>query len=163
MNVLKVLSDLFTSMLVMAFVAVNRFLIWWQSTRCKDTSYYFIDKNGNQLPLTDASRCDDVLIVYYPRKYLFLTNVTAPTDLLMKAYKTCTAPLCPMIGIEVQTMDKSYSLKTHEFMVARSTLFTPTFNKWLCKYVLNIAVTPLTITVITSDVKIIKIEEPVHL
>jgi hypothetical protein len=59
---------------------------------------------------------------------------------------------------------KTYPLDADEFNVGSSTLFTPAFNRWLCRNYLGIAATEeVEATVIDADVNVTCSKSPLYL
>jgi hypothetical protein len=141
------------------------------------TSYYLVNDQGRQLNLSVVNyatvRPAALLVIYYTRegvKYLFLDNIRkGPSteqeiESIKSAYRNYKPPATKFIGMTVTLGDHSYDLNAEEFMVAGSTLFTPTFNQWLCRHYLNIQPTrKLVATLIDSDVNFQDTEAPLNL
>jgi hypothetical protein len=159
-------SSMLMTVFIMSFNAVQALVRLWAymvSVARHETIFYYVDVHGNQLPFVEGNKRADVLVEYNaPRRYLFLTDVIV-TPYFKEAYRSYEEPLCPFIGMQVRTDGKEYALDCRKFMVKRSTLFTPVFNKWLCKNVLRIKVTELRATIITSEVKVLEVTQPIIL
>lgn len=146
------------------YICLRNIIRWWTCLLNffqKAPQFYYVDDDGVQRDFTDGA--GHVLVVYSrPRKFLFLPNAKV-TDIatFKETHQTYAEAVIPYMGIEVVANDFSYSIDPHEFMVEGSTLFTPTFNKWLCRYMLGIDITPLTVTVVDNDVQVVTIDRPI--
>ena len=147
------------------YICIRQLIQWWASFLNlfrKPPQFYYVDDEGVQREF-DTLKSSNVLVVYSrPRKFLFLPNaIVTHLDAFKETHRTYSEAVLPYMGIEVVANDFSYSIDPHEFMVEGSTLFTPTFNKWLCRYVLGIDVTTLTVTVVDNDVQVVTIDRPI--
>ncbi len=138
---------------------------WWtcfMNFFQKPPQFYYVDDDGVQREF-DTLKSSNVLVVYSrPRKFLFLHNAkVSDLDAFKEAHQTYVEAALPYMGIEVVANDFSYSIDPHDFMVEGSTLFTQTFNKWLCRYVLGIDVAPLTVTVVDNNVQVVTVDRPI--
>jgi len=147
------------------YICLRQLFGWWARLLNffqKAPQFYYVDDDGVQRAF-ETLKSSNVLVVYSrPRKFLFLPNAIV-TDIaaFKEAHQTYSETALPYMGIEVVANDFSYSIDPHDFMVEGSTLFTPTFNKWMCRYVLGIDVTPLTVTVVDNDVQVVTIDRPI--
>jgi hypothetical protein len=147
------------------YICIRQLMQWWAyllNFFQKPPQFYYVDDDGVQREF-DTLKSSNVLVVYSrPRKFLFLPNaIVTDLDAFKEAHQTYSEAALPYMGIEVVANDFSYSIDPHDFMVEGSTLFTPTFNKWMCRYVLGIDVTPLAVTVVDNDVQVVTIDRPI--
>jgi hypothetical protein len=141
------------------------------------TSYYLVNDQGKQLNLSVVNYATvkpaALLVIYYTRegvKYLFLDNYRKGPSTeeeirdIKRAYQNYKPPDTKFIGINVTIGEDNFDLNAEEFMVAGSTLFTPTFNQWLCRHYLNIQPSrKLVATLIDVDINFQTTEAPLSL
>lgn len=108
-------------------------------------AYYSVDSDGVQTPY-DGQSCR--LIVYPGPQYRFIDLGAEWADIEAEPVSMGYA------AMEATVAGRTYELNASEFMVRDSDLFTPTFNKWLCRNILRIAPAPVTYTVIDASMNL---------
>jgi hypothetical protein len=141
------------------------------------TSFYLVNDEGRQLKLNLVNYATvhpaALLVIYYTTegvKYRFLDHyrkgpcTEEELEGIRRTYQNYEPPTTPFIGMTVTINDAHFNLNPEEFMVAGSTLFTATFNQWLCKHYLNVKpARKLVATLIDSDINFTQTDKPLAL
>ena len=131
------------------------------------TLFYVIYPDGTQHQLTastySAANPLCILVVYYSSsgvKYRFLDLYPKEQPHLeikeiMSAYQSYEVPDYNFLALSLHVDDTEYAIPPDEFTVVGSTIFTPTFTRWLCKYYLYVATGEKTkVTFIDNQVQV---------
>jgi hypothetical protein len=139
------------------------------------TRYYLVTSNGTPLPLTPLNYAlmqpSTLLVIYYTptmTKYRMLSiesddYAEEAVEEIRSAYSECEVPSYAFIGMSVKVGEKTHELPAHEFMVAGSTLFSPVFNKWLCKHYLHVEPGEVEATFIDDLIRMVAVTSEVVL
>jgi len=140
--------------------------------RGETSSSFLVDSTGSQLKVTEWNdeMCAHpalLLTIFYTRagiRYRF-TELTAGESAFdtLKTVRGWAAPSSIIVGLKVDIKDHEFVLDPKEFWVVGNTLFSKTFNRWLCRHYLNIPVTDqgLEVMAIDETMSIVTIDAPV--
>jgi hypothetical protein len=118
------------SMIVWFYSLYQKIKQWYYSI--DDISYYMISKSGKQIPVFSSysdkdDPIDGFLTIYNKNgnyKYKFTPNFTKD-NFEIPTYK--------ILNLMVTIETFATILDVNEYAIVSNTLFTPTFNNWLCR------------------------------
>jgi hypothetical protein len=82
---------------------------------------------------------------------------------LKSAYSHCEPPSYSFLGLSVKVNNQLHEVPPNDFMVAGSIIFSPVFNKWLCKHYLHVAPGDVEATFIDDSVRMVAVTSDVLL
>jgi hypothetical protein len=133
--------------------------------RGEATHVYLVTPNGEQVPLTDANytayAAFCLLVKFYTLQGVRYRFVEAPD--MARSYTDLVPAKEKIMGLSVTVGRATYPLDADEFNVEGSTLFTPTFNAWMCRNLLSVPVEEVEATVIDADVNVSCTKNPLYL
>lgn len=134
---------------------------WLKAARGRSTQVFLVEADGEQVPLRGLAHLADgaLLVKFYSGgevRYRFAERTGRQVTVFSE-------PKRKMLGLSVTVGEKTYPLDANEFNVGASTLFTPHFNRWLCRNYLRVPDAEVTATVIDADVNILCSKEPLYL
>jgi len=133
--------------------------------RRKDFSeVYMVLENGSQAQMNPAVRPRALVVKYVVNggnRYRF---VEQPKPAHAYASDALVEPRNKMLGMTVDVGECTFPLNVDEFNVGGSTLFTPLFNRWLCRNLLYVPPQDvLQATIVDCDVNVVVTKKPVHI
>jgi hypothetical protein len=118
-------------MIVWAYTLYQQIKQWYYSAN--SVSYYMITQSGKQVPVFSSyldeneDPVEGFLTIYNNNskyKYKFTPNFVI---------STAVSPTYKILNLMVTIQNFSTILDVDEYAIVSNTLFTPTFNKWLCR------------------------------
>lgn len=115
--------------------------------RRKAPYYYLVDTHGNQYPLTDANLAHygTLFVIYYTTagtKYRFhpiVERFKCTAAELRSAYVSFSEPTAyKLFAVNLAIQNQTYTVNAIEFNIVGNEIFSPIFNKWLCRNYLHI-------------------------
>ena len=125
---------------------------------------FMVLADGAQVPMNPSVRPHALVVKHVTNGGARYRFVEQPKPTHGYASDALVVPKNKMLGLAVDVGERTYPLNVDEFNVGASTLFTPLFNRWLCRNYLGIAVSEeVEATVIDADVNVTCSKEPLYL
>ena len=133
--------------------------------RRRDVSrVYMVLENGAQAPMNTGVRPRAVVVKYVVNGGTRYRFVEQPTPSHGYASDALVVPRNKMLGMTVEIDGCTFPLNVDEFNVGDSTLFTPMFNRWLCRNYLYVPPRDvLQATIVDCDVNVVVTKKPVRI
>lgn len=154
--------DVFLYILLFFYKCGRRFSVFMR--RADFSQVYMILENGEQLPMNPLVRPRALVIEYVVNGGTHYRFVDQPKPAYAYAADPFVVPKKKMLGMTVDVDDRTFPLNVDEFNVGNSTLFTPMFNRWLCRN--HLYVPPQDVvqaTIVDSDVNVVVTKKPVRI
>ena len=122
---------------------------------------FLVLPTGEEKPLVETCSGCSLLVKFYTQagvRYRFVENPVLPYT------PEFSPPQKSLLGLSVVVAGKTYEINADEFNTGANTLFTPAFNRWLCRNYLGIpAADEVEATIIDADVNITCSKNPLYL
>jgi hypothetical protein len=148
-------------LLLYIYKGLRQFRKCLRNMRTESVQLFLVLPTGEERPVEDTCTGCSLLAKFHTNagvRYRFVERPTLPY------VPVFVAPEKKLLGLSVVVAGKSYSIEADEFNVGSNTLFTPAFNRWLCRNYLGIAVSEeVEATVIDADVNVTCSKGPLYL
>ena len=125
---------------------------------------FMVLADGAQAPMNPSVRPPALVVKHVTNGGARYRFVERPKPTHGYASDALVVPKNKMLGLTVDVGERTYPLNVDEFNVGASTLFTPLFNRWLCRNYLYVPPRDdLRATIVDSDVNVVVTKKPVRI